>query len=317
MPLFLTEDDVARLLTMAEALEAVEEAFRQHGQGSAVNRPRARVRVPQGILHVMAAGLPREGVLGFKAYTAFGGTVRFHVHLYSAEDGRLLAILEADRLGRIRTGAASGVATKYLGRPEASVVGIFGTGWQAGSQLQAICAVREVREVRAYGRDAARRVAFCREMEAALQVPVRSAPEPRAVVEGADIVTTMTTAKAPVFDGRWLEEGTHLNAAGSNFPQKQEIDEAAVTAARRIVVDSKEQAQIECGDLIAPISRGLLSWDQVHELGEVVAGKIPGRERPEDITLFESQGLALEDMAVAAVVYRKALREKVGREVPL
>lgn len=317
MPLFLTEDDVARLLTMAEALEAVEEAFRQHGQGSAVNRPRARVRVPQGILHVMAAGLPPEGVLGFKAYTAFGGTVRFHVHLYSAEDGRLLAILEADRLGRIRTGAASGVATKYLGRPEASVVGIFGTGWQAGSQLQAICAVREVREVRAYGRDAARRVAFCREMEAALQVPVRSAPEPRAVVEGADIVTTMTTAKAPVFDGRWLEEGTHLNAAGSNFPQKQEIDEAAVTAARRIVVDSKEQAQIECGDLIAPISRGLLSWDQVHELGEVVAGKIPGRERPEDITLFESQGLALEDMAVAAVVYRKALREKVGREVPL
>lgn len=317
MPLFLTEDDVAQLLTMAEALEAVEEAFRQHGQGSAVNRPRARVRVPQGILHVMAAGLPREGVLGFKAYTAFGGTVRFHVHLYSAEDGRLLAILEADRLGRIRTGAASGVATKYLGRPEASVVGIFGTGWQAGSQLQAICAVREVREVRAYGRDAARRAAFCREMEAALQVPVRPAPEPRAVVEGADIVTTMTTAKAPVFDGRWLEEGTHLNAAGSNFPQKQEIDEAAVTAARRIVVDSKEQAQIECGDLIAPISRGLLSWDQVHELGEVVAGKIPGRERPEDITLFESQGLALEDMAVAAVVYRKALREKVGRELPL
>ncbi|MBI4392081.1 MAG: ornithine cyclodeaminase family protein, partial [candidate division NC10 bacterium] len=306
-----------RLLTMAEALEAVEEAFRQHGQGSAVNRPRARVRVPQGILHVMAAGLPPEGVLGFKAYTAFGGTVRFHVHLYSAEDGRLLAIMEADRLGRIRTGAASGVATRYLARPGASVVGIFGTGWQAGSQLQAICAVREVREIRAYGRDAARRVAFCREMEAALQVPVRPAPEPRAVVEGADIVTTMTTAKAPVFDGRWLEEGTHLNAAGSNFPQKQEIDKAAVTAARRIVVDSKEQAQIECGDLIAPISRGLLSWDQVHELGEVVAGKIPGRERPEDITLFESQGLALEDMAVAAVVYRKALREKVGRELPL
>ncbi len=317
MPLFLTEDDVAQLLTMAEALEAVEEAFRQHGQGSAVNRPRARVRVPQGILHVMAAGLPPEGVLGFKAYTAFGGTVRFHVHLYSAEDGRLLAIMEADRLGRIRTGAASGVATRYLGRPDASVVGIFGTGWQAGSQLQAICAVREVREVRAYGRDAARRAAFCREMEAALQVPVRPAPEPRAVVEGADIVTTMTTAKAPVFDGRWLEEGTHLNAAGSNFPQKQEIDETAVLAARRIVVDSKEQAQIECGDLIAPISRGLLSWDQVHELGEVVAGKIPGRERPEDITLFESQGLALEDMAVAAVVYRKALREKVGRELPL
>ena len=317
MPLFLTEDEVTRLLTMAEALEAVEEAFRQHGQGNAVNRPRARVRVPQGILHVMAAGLPPEGVLGFKVYTAFGGAVRFHVHLYSAEDGHLLALMEADRLGQIRTGAASGVAAKYLARPDASVVGIFGTGWQARSQLQAVCAVRKVREVRAYGRDAARRAAFCREMEAAHQVLVRPAPEPRAVVEGADIVITITTAKAPVFDGRWLHPGTHLNAAGSNFPQKQEIDEAAVAAARLIVVDSKEQAQIECGDLIAPISRGLLSWDRVHELGEVVAGKIPGRERPGDITLFESQGLALEDMAVAAVVYRKALREKVGRELPL
>ena len=317
MPLFLTEDDVARLLTMADALEAVEEAFRQHGQGSAFNRPRARVRVPQGILHVMAAGLPSEGVLGFKAYTAFGGSVRFHVHLYSADDGRFLALMEADRLGQVRTGAASGVATRYLARPDASVVGIFGTGWQARSQLQAVCAVRTVREIRAYGRDAARRAVFCREMEAALQVPVRPAPEPRAVVEGADIITTITTAKAPVFDGRWLEPGTHLNAAGSNVPQKQEIDEAAVTAARLIVVDSKEQAQIECGDLIAPISRGLLSWDRVHELGEVVAGKIPGRERPGDITLFESQGLALEDMAVAAVVYRKAVREQVGRELPL
>ena len=317
MPLFLTEDDVARLLTMADALEAVEEAFRQHGQGSAVNRPRARVRVPQGILHVMAAGLPSEGVLGFKAYTAFGGSVRFHVHLYSAEDGRFLALMEADRLGQVRTGAASGVATKYLARPDASVVGIFGTGWQARSQLQAVCAVRTVREIRAYGRDAARRAVFCREMEAALQVPVQPAPEPRAVVEGADIITTITTAKAPVFDGRWLEPGTHLNAAGSNVPQKQEIDEATVTAARLIVVDSKEQAQIECGDLIAPMSRGLLSWDQVHELGEVVAGKIAGRERPGDITLFESQGLALEDMAVAAVVYRKAVREQVGRELPL
>lgn len=317
MPLFLTEDDVGRLLTMAEALEGVEEAFRHHGEGNAVNRPRARVRLPQGILHVMAAGLPQAGVLGFKAYTAFRGTVRFHVHLYSAEDGRLLALIEADRLGQIRTGAASGVATRHLARPDASVVGIFGTGWQARSQLQALCAVRQVREVRAYGRDAARRAAFCREMEAALRVPVRPAPEPRAVVEGADIVTTITTAKAPVFDGRWLEPGTHVNAAGSNFAEKQEIDEATVMASRLVVVDSKEQARIECGDLIAPIGRGLLSWDQVHVLGEVVAGKIPARERPGDITLFESQGLALEDMAVAAVVYRKALQEKAGRELPL
>ena len=317
MPLFLTEDDVARLLTMDDALRAVEEAFRQHGQGSTVNRPRTRVRVPQGILHVMAAGLPPEGVLGFKAYTAFGGTVRFHVHLYSAEDGRLLALMEADRLGQIRTGAASGVATRYLARPDASVVGIFGTGWQARSQLQAVCAVRMVREVRAYGRDPARRAAFSREMEATLGVPVRPASEPRAAVEGADIVITITTAKTPVFDGRWLAAGSHVNAAGSNFAERQEIDEATVTAARLIVVDSKEQARIECGDLIGPASRGLLSWDQVHELGEVVAGKIPGRERAGDITLFESQGLALEDVAVAAVVYRKAVREQVGRELSL
>jgi ornithine cyclodeaminase/alanine dehydrogenase-like protein (mu-crystallin family) len=317
MALFITEDEVARLLTMDDALRAVEEAFRQHGQGSAVNRPRTRVRVPHGMLHVMAAGLPPEGVLGLKAYTAFRGTTRFHVHLYSAEDGRLLALLEANRLGQMRTGAASGVATKYLARPDASVVGIFGTGWQARSQLEAVCAVRRVREVRAYGRDPARRAAFSREMEATLGVPVRPAPEPRIVVEGADIVITITTAKTPVFDGRWLAAGSHVNAAGSNFAEKQEVDEATVTAARLIVVDSKEQARIECGDLIGPVSRGLLSWDQVHELGEVVAGKIPGRERAGDVTLFESQGLALEDMAVAAVVYRKALERRVGRDLPL
>jgi ornithine cyclodeaminase/alanine dehydrogenase-like protein (mu-crystallin family) len=302
---------------MDDALRAVEEALRQHAQEKADNRPRARVRVPRGILHVMPAGLPSAGVLGFKAYTAFGGNFCFHVHLYSAEDGHLLALMEADRLGQIRTGAASGVATKYLARPEAAVVGIFGTRRQARCQLQAVCAVRTVREVRAYGRDPARRAAFCREMEAALGVPVRPAPEPRAVVEGADIVTTITTAKTPVFDGRWLAPGTHVNAAGSNFAEKEEIDEAAVRAAQLIVVDNTEQARIECGDLIGPIRRGILSWDQVHELGEVVAGKIPGRERPGDITLFESQGIALEDMAVAAVVYRKALQEKAGREIPL
>lgn len=317
MALFVTEAEVAQLLTMDDALRAVEEAFRQHGQGSAVNRPRTRVRIPHGVLHVMAAGLPPEGVLGLKAYAAFRGTTRFHVYLYSAEDGRLLALLEANRLGQVRTGAASGVATKYLARPDASIVGIFGTGWQAHSQLEAVCAVRRVREVRAYGRDPARRATFSREMEATLGVPVRPASEPRTVVEGADIVITITTAKTPVFDGRWLAAGSHVNAAGSNFAEKQEIDEATVTAARLIVVDSKEQARIECGDLIGPVSRGLLAWDQVHELGEVVAGKIPGRERAGDVTLFESQGIALEDMAVAAIVYRRALEGKVGRQLPL
>lgn len=317
MTLLLQESDVERLLDMPTALEAVEEALRQHGLGQASNQPRRRVFVPNGILHVMSGGMPTWGVMGLKAYAAVKGRVRFAVLLFSTETGELLALIEADRLGQIRTGAASGIATKYLARSDASVVGIFGTGRQAESQLQATCAVRRVQEIRAYGRDPDRRRRFCAEMERLLGRPVRPAESPEQVVKGADILITITTSKEPLFDGRLVEPGQHLNVAGSNAVQKREVDDETIRRADRIVVDQIEDAQIESGDLVGPVSRGLTSWDRMRELGEVVCGKVPGRERREEVTLFKSNGLAIEDVAAARKVLERAEAENIGTEIAL
>jgi len=315
--LLLREPDVERLLDMPTALEAVEEVLRQHGQGEASNQPRRRIFVPNGILHTMSGGMPAWGVMGLKTYAAVKGKVRFVVLLFSTETGELLALIEADRLGQIRTGAASGIATKYLARPEASIVGIFGTGWQAQTQLEAVCAVRRVQEVRAYARDADRRRRFCAGMERLLGRPVRPVESPEQVVKHVDILITITTSKEPVFDGRLVEPGQHLNVAGSNAVQKREVDDETIRRADRIVVDQIEDAKIESGDLVGPVARGVTSWDRMHELGEVVCEKVPGRERSDEVTLFKSNGLAIEDLAVACKVLERAKAEGIGTEVSL
>lgn len=317
MTLLLRESDVERLLDMPTALTAVEEALRQHGQGEASNQPRRRIFVPNGTLHVMSGGIPNWGVMGLKTYAAIKGKVRFVVLLFSTDTGELLALIEADRLGQIRTGAASGVATKYLARPEAKVVGIFGTGWQAQTQLQAVCEVRGIQEVRAFGRDPERRRHFCADMERLLGRAVHPAESPEQVVKGADILITITTSREPVFDGRLVESGQHLNVAGSNAVQKREVDDEAIRRADHILVDQIEDAQIESGDLVGPVSRGITRWDRMHELGEVVCGKVPGRKRPDEVTLFKSNGLAIEDIAVAQKVLERAKAARAGSEVPL
>ncbi|MFQ5795422.1 MAG: ornithine cyclodeaminase family protein [Candidatus Bipolaricaulia bacterium] len=311
MALFLREADVQRLLSMELALEAVEEAFRQQGLGMAANNPRIRVLLPTGQLNVMAAGIPSMGVLGFKAYSVFGGGVAWHFLLYSAEAGELLAIIEANHLGRLRTGAASGVATKYLARSDARTVGIIGTGFQADAQLMAVCKVRSIEQINAYSRNRERREAFCTWMTDTLETPVTPVNTLEDAVQGVDIAITMTTATSPVLKGNWLKAGAHINAAGSNALIRRELDETALQRSRLIVVDSKEQAKIEAGDFLAPIQKGTLGWDQIHELGEVVIGGL-GRKSQDEITLFKSLGVALEDVAVAAKVYERALQEDVG-----
>ena len=317
MALLLTEQEVARLLPMAVALEAVEEAFRWQGQGKVVNRPRVRLKVPGGLLHVMPAAAPEAGVMGLKAYATTRGGAKFVFLLFSADSGELLAVMEADRLGQIRTGAASGVATKYLARPDAQTVGIYGTGWQARSQLEAVSAVRKIREVRAYGRDPERRQAFAREMAERFGVPVVPVEQPEEAARGASILVTITNSRTPVLRGAWIEPGAHVNAAGSNALERAELDVEAVRRAALIVVDSLEQARLECGDLVAPIEQGATRWEAIHELGEVVAGSHPGRPSPEAITLFESQGLAMEDVAVAVRVWERARAEGAGQALPI
>jgi ornithine cyclodeaminase/alanine dehydrogenase-like protein (mu-crystallin family) len=317
MALLLTETDVTALLPMSLALEALEEAFRWQGEGKLTNRPRVRLPVTGGLLHVMPAALPEARVMGLKAYATLRGQAKFVVLLFSAETATLLAVIEADRLGQMRTGAASGVATRYLARPDADRVGCYGTGWQARSQLEAVCAVRRVREVRVYGRDPARRARFAEEMTASLGVPVSPAEQPEAVARDASILITITSSRTPVLEGRWIAPGSHVNAAGSNGLQRAELDVEAVRRAALIVTDSLEQAKLECGDLVAPVEQGVVRWEDVHELGEIVAGTRPGRQRPDDVTLFESQGVALEDVAVAVRLVARARERQVGQEIPI
>ncbi|HEV8339401.1 MAG TPA: ornithine cyclodeaminase family protein [bacterium] len=315
MALFLREADVAALVGMDDVIDVVERGFREHGAGRAVNRPRQRVAVEGGTLHVMAAGLPSWGVFGLKSYAVTRDGRRFVSLLYSAESGELLAMMEAEGLGRLRTGAASGVATRYLAKADAGTVGILGTGGQARTQLQAIARVRPVALVKAYSRTPARRETFADEMVQELGAEVIAADSPEEAVDGVDVIVTITSARDPVLRGAWLRPGMHINAAGSNASGRRELDEEAVGRAARVVVDARDQAMAEAGDLLAPIRAGRLSWEQVEELGAIVAGTAPGRQADEEITLFESQGIALEDVATMSLIYTRARETGRGEEI--
>jgi ornithine cyclodeaminase/alanine dehydrogenase-like protein (mu-crystallin family) len=318
MPLFIREEEVLRLLPMADALACVEEAFRLHGSGKAINNPRTRVRTEGATLHSMAAALPSLKALGYKTYTTARGRAQFHFHLYDCETGELLAVAQANHLGQIRTGAASGVSTKHMARQDAKVLGVIGTGFQAVTQVEAVCAVRPIERVVVFGRQAERRRAFCEEMTRRLGgLPVHPAERPEEAVAAADVVVTITSSREPVFDGAHLKAGTHVNAAGSNSLLRREVDEETVRRSGVIAVDDREQAKTECGDLFGPVQRGALSWEGVRELGEIVAGRSPGRRDASEITLFASQGLALEDVAVGLHVYRLAKAQGAGAEIAL
>lgn len=317
MVLLLTERDVQAVLTMEVALAAVEEAFLGLADGSAANLPRRRVVAPKGLLHVMASVVGSQRALGLKAYATFGGRTDFLVPLYHSETGRMLALIEGDWLGRLRTGAASGVATKYMARPEAATLALFGTGGQAQAQLLAVCAVRPIEQVRVYSRSAENRAAFVAAMGPQVNARLTAVEDARAAVDGADIVVTMTTARTPVFNGDWLAPGTHLNAAGSNHLKRQEIDVRSVQRCGRVAADSVEQAKLESGDLAEAVAAGVLRWEDVNDFAEIAGGRVPGRTSPAEITLFESHGLSVWDVATAARVYTLAQTRGLGQPIPL
>jgi alanine dehydrogenase len=315
VPLFLREEDVAELLTMEDAISAVEEAFRLHGVGEADNKPRQRPRLSRTVIHVMPAGVPGAG-FGLKAYTVGSKGVRFVVLLWDSETGDLEAVIEADKLGQMRTGAASGVATRYLAREDAATLGLFGSGSQATTQVEAVCAVRPIEQVWVYSRTADHREAFARKMGDKLGIRVVAVDEPRQAVTEADIVTTITDGREPLFDGRWLRPGTHINAAGSNRANAREIDLETVQRAQLITIDDRAQGHVEAGDLIAAVEVGVIDWDEVVELGQVVAGRVAARSDANAITLFESLGIAIEDVAVARQVFEKARQAGTGERMP-
>jgi ornithine cyclodeaminase/alanine dehydrogenase-like protein (mu-crystallin family) len=316
MALHLTEHDVESVLTMDLALACVEDAHRALGE-TGVNHPRRRLPVPAGQLHYMTSSLPGQDVFGAKLYATGHGAPRFLVLLYRASTNALLALIEADLLGRIRTGAASGVATRYLAREDSRSLGLIGTGWQAHTQAVAICAVRPIERVFVYGRDPQRRSTFAGTLASAVAADVVAVDTPRAAIEHADVVATMTSSAIPVFDGAWLRPGAHVNAAGSNHLRRREIDATTVKRSARIVADSIEQAHLESGDLAAAVADGALEWPSVVELTDVVCGRVPGRLDREEITLFESHGLSAWDVATAVRVYDLARERGLGRDVPL
>ena len=318
MALFLNEQEVVSLLPMDECIEALDRAFAHAGAGQVDNKARSRIRMPGGFFHFMAAADGGLGVFGYKAYPSFGGPggAKMMVTLYDYESGQMLACMEAGRLGQIRTGAASGLATRYMAREDASAVAVIGSGFQARTQLEAVCAVREIKQARVFSRRQERREDFAQRSSERLGVEAQAVDSAQECVEGADVVIAITSARAPVVLGEWLAEGAHVNAAGGNHWQRREIDEAAVLRSELIVVDDLEQAKIECGDLMWPEARGSFRWGMAHELRDVVAGRVPGRLSAEGVTLFESMGVALEDIAAAELVYRKAREQGVGVELP-
>ncbi len=302
---------------MERALEQVERSFVAQARGQGLNQPRQRIFLPRTSLHYMAAALGEEKLVGMKIYTLAAGALRFVVLLYDGESGEFLALFEADHLGRIRTGAASGVATKYLARPDASHLGLIGTGRQARTQLAAVAKVRRLAGVKVFGRDENRRREFCREMAEQLGVEVEPAPSAEAATRFADIVITATTSRQPVVHGEWLKPGTHLNAIGANMVNRRELDDATLERASLITVDSLAQAQEESGDLIQGFSNLKRDWKDVLELHQIVSGARPGRRSPEEITLFKSNGIALWDVAVAGYIYREAVRRGKGRKLDI
>jgi alanine dehydrogenase len=314
--IYLTEDDVAWLLDMDTAIDCVEETFRQWACGKADNQPRRRSSAGSAMLHVLSAGAEYLGYLGHKSYVTTRSGARFQFTLSDANDGQPVALIEANLLGQMRTGATTAVATKYMARPDAAVVGCFGTGFQARAQLKAICCVRRIERVDVYSRNGERRRAFAEEMAEFCGVPMTAVHTPEEAAAEKDIVVCATASKVPVFDGHVLSEGTHINAVGSNYLSKAEIDVTTIRRADRIVCDSLDACQIEAGDFVPALEDGSLDWSRVHELADVVVDRETGRALPEDITLFKSVGLGLEDLAVAARIFERARAEGVGRPLP-
>jgi ornithine cyclodeaminase len=315
---YIKENEVEQILTMPKAVALVEQALRDRAEGRAVDVPRVRTRTAAGTLHVVQGASSALKLIGYKAYySPQGKKTTYHVHLFDADSGKLIAMIEASQLGMVRTGAASGVATRYLAREDAAVVGMIGAGKQAIGQLEAVCEVRKIREVRVYSRSPQRARAFCSALSDKLGVEMRAVSSGVEAVRGADIVNVITKAATPVLEGRWLEPGQHINAAGSNALTRRELDADAVKRCALVVVDSRATARNESGDLLPLVDAGLLDWDTLPELGEVIVGRVPGRGAQDAITLYESHGMCIQDLYTGKYVLDTALQQGIGVDLPI
>lgn len=307
MPLYLSEADVATLLTPAQAVDVVEACFQRMARGAVESAPRRRLRLGDGSLADMAAVDRELGVAGGKLYAASGDGAAFVVCLFDTSVPELACVLEADHLGRLRTGAASGVAARHLAQPAARSLGVIGCGHQAETQVACVrAALPSIERVVAYCRSRERLESFCALVGAEPGESHRDA--------GAqDVVVTITTSRDPVLRGEWLRPGALVVAAGANVVSRRELDNEVLERATFVCCDSLEQAKLESGDLVEPVAAGVLDWLEVHELQEVVAGEVSGRHTDGDVVVFKSNGIAAWDVAIAAEALRCARERGVGR----
>ena len=309
MTLFLTEADVLECLSPADALEAVETSFLRMAAGSVEIAPRRRLNLDEGRLADMAASDLELGYAGVKTYAAFADGAVFVVVLFAVDRPEVVALVEADHLGRLRTGAASGVAAKHLAKLGAASLGVIGCGTQAETQVACIrAAVPSIERVVAYCRSDRNLREFCERVGA-------DAGESHRDAAAQDVVVTITTSRDPVLRGEWLQPGTLVCAAGANNGTSRELDNVVLERASFVCCDLLAQARLESADLIEPVATGVLDWLEVHELHEVVSGESPGRQSPEDIVVFKSNGLAAWDVAAAAAAVERARERGAGREI--
>ena len=315
--LYIDEQTAASLINMDEALKLVEESFSSYSEGKSFNMTRQRMRIRKGALHLLPGAVPYKGVIGFKAYTSFRAGLIFKVHLYDAENGSPLAIIDANEIGRLRTGAATGIATKYMAKKESSTVFIFGGGFQAEAQLEAVCKTTKINKVYVTTRKIENAQNFAEKMSHSLGIEIIPTQNIEEDLPKADIIITITTSVKPLFEHTMLNpNGVHINGAGSNALIRAEVPEKTIEAAEVLAVDSKDVAAIECGDILPSLEKGRLHWNEIVELGEITAGFRKGRITENGITIFQSQGMGLQDIMCAEFIYRKAVAENLGKILP-
>jgi alanine dehydrogenase len=326
MPLILTRDDVIKVLDMADCMVVVEKAFAELANGTAVLPLRIGITPPDGLALYMPAYLKGMGALACKVVTVYKNnpkkfnlpTTIGKVLLQNPETGEVICIMDGGYLTAVRTGAASGVATKYLARSDdGQTAGIFGAGVQAKSQLWAVAVARKLSRVYVYDISTEAVEKFIADMSAKLNLEIIRAESAGQILEKADIICTATSAVTPIFDGNKVRPGTHINGIGSHSPNARELDTAIIKRSK-IVADSYEACLKEAGDIMIPIQEGAITDKHMHaELGELIAGRKPSRIDNSEITLFKSNGLAIQDSATAKLVYDKAKKVGIGKEVEI
>ena len=315
MALFLRDEDVNRCLSMEAMLEAIETMQRRFGQGAAYNLARRKIIGEGGLLSVMGGGLFYDRVFGVKTYTVVSGKYSFQVSLYDSDTGELLCNTQANRLGQLRTGATTGVAVKYLSNSDSTTLGIIGTGYQAPTQLEAICQVRGIQEIRAFSRTPERRESFAKTMSGSLGIKVIPVDSGEQAVTGSGIVVCIAANLDPVLRGEWLPAGVTVIGAGPTTWRAREVDDQVLTRADKIFVDSLEQAPVESGDMASAVDRGILQWSRLQELRHAVAKNLPGRDDPSQIIFAKLMGTGVADVAAAKLAYDRARDQGLGMEM--